>query len=1048
MAKAYNKWDPGANASLVIPPSEGPLVISGGDSRWPLLVRNEIEPALYRNDDWIGFQQELLFEDGAAPATGARVRGFQYMPANVSFTWLDPVNGEPRPDDSADGWWSRFYRYVNMGFRMPLRGLIGSVVDGVLNVDFQVKWGDPVTRAVAATRGAWTGALLAVLNGESAEADFLAYALHGKRQGDASWEHRGSLVDAPIAGYTPATVTDTPWDGVSEGQVRVLITGGPSTWEVKTQYWDTGIPDWKDLSSNVVDLKQYAVPGHEDLFALMGFLFHGATKVFPGSMPADPPVQDTYFQEVSISQFTPFVLDVADWSLRERQEKLWQPDWWLAPLETKTPALDIITWPEGSEKGPTTLREFDTDEELWGVRCAPTTELLMTSIHERKFLAEENTEWKYMIPTWLADNEAPNGADLPFAYVGRYKLSDLASWTGERTLASFGYAGWRATPAATEAGLGLTWRPDNGGELVLRYWDWSAPDWLTLVAPLKAEDYDGRMVSIGFAWSGSPPVPTEELILPRQQLRIVVDGITVATADDCVVCFTGGWYSSIGSGDTSARETFEGLWFGGVTFIEQVTDTDLLNAFDTDDETVFDNPSFEVADPGGRPGEADKWTWNSFQSQGGWADFSAYRQDLAPYRYGREGFEGGWLVGYSWEYADETARLAATGFTEDDVGRMAWQVDINKNFILTNYSPITWVESEAGENQGAVFNLEDAEISAGVFNAGIPNFESTMEIFAIWGRTWDAMTWSGAPWLDSYNLIAPCNDVLGPYSGPTGFDGWYDYLYATNDDPLCVESFDEAWGNDPLSTAGGQTWIPVTAPGAKLSGTAINFPLEIAPNKNKLVLTSDLFGAVFFSLPTLEYADIASLVSDLNAELSTHIPVAAGLTFGYWQKNGEQGLTFGWDGATFSALWVAFAVLESEATTDLREPLGLSSFSPGGNYTGVGIPVWSYPSPPSGIDPDDRVLMDSWSYMEFFITVDSVLGIIPIEYSMVGAVFDTAVPDPTLLERFTLQGWVSPSAQWADDLSALSITPAMFDLGIKSIEMFDAANWPDEPFPA
>ena len=47
---------------------------------------------------------------------------------------------------------------------------------------------------------------------------------------------------------------------------------------------------------------------------------------------------------------------------------------------------------------------------------------------------------------------------------------------------------------------------------------------------------------------------------------------------------------------------------------------------------------------------------------------------------------------YSLIYADEAARLAATGFTADDVGRIAWQQSDNTFWQLTDYSPITWAE--------------------------------------------------------------------------------------------------------------------------------------------------------------------------------------------------------------------------------------------------------------------------------------------------------------------------------------------------------------------
>ncbi len=47
---------------------------------------------------------------------------------------------------------------------------------------------------------------------------------------------------------------------------------------------------------------------------------------------------------------------------------------------------------------------------------------------------------------------------------------------------------------------------------------------------------------------------------------------------------------------------------------------------------------------------------------------------------------------YNWEYEDEAARLAATGFTVDEVGMLARQINPdNSLWMLTDDSPITWV---------------------------------------------------------------------------------------------------------------------------------------------------------------------------------------------------------------------------------------------------------------------------------------------------------------------------------------------------------------------
>jgi hypothetical protein len=46
---------------------------------------------------------------------------------------------------------------------------------------------------------------------------------------------------------------------------------------------------------------------------------------------------------------------------------------------------------------------------------------------------------------------------------------------------------------------------------------------------------------------------------------------------------------------------------------------------------------------------------------------------------------------YTWEYADATARLAATGFVAGDVGKLAKQASDSTLWMLTDDSPITWV---------------------------------------------------------------------------------------------------------------------------------------------------------------------------------------------------------------------------------------------------------------------------------------------------------------------------------------------------------------------
>lgn len=51
---------------------------------------------------------------------------------------------------------------------------------------------------------------------------------------------------------------------------------------------------------------------------------------------------------------------------------------------------------------------------------------------------------------------------------------------------------------------------------------------------------------------------------------------------------------------------------------------------------------------------------------------------------------------HNWEYADATARTAATGFTSGDVGKLARQLDDNSLWILADDSPVTWQEVGGG----------------------------------------------------------------------------------------------------------------------------------------------------------------------------------------------------------------------------------------------------------------------------------------------------------------------------------------------------------------
>ncbi len=68
-------------------------------------------------------------------------------------------------------------------------------------------------------------------------------------------------------------------------------------------------------------------------------------------------------------------------------------------------------------------------------------------------------------------------------------------------------------------------------------------------------------------------------------------------------------------------------------------------------------------------------------------------------------------VPYTWEYADTTAREAATGFASADIGKLARQLDNNSLWMLTAITP-TWVAiGGAGGSAGSMVLLESHDAS-------------------------------------------------------------------------------------------------------------------------------------------------------------------------------------------------------------------------------------------------------------------------------------------------------------------------------------------------
>jgi len=68
---------------------------------------------------------------------------------------------------------------------------------------------------------------------------------------------------------------------------------------------------------------------------------------------------------------------------------------------------------------------------------------------------------------------------------------------------------------------------------------------------------------------------------------------------------------------------------------------------------------------------------------------------------------------YSWEYADETEREAATGMVPADVGKLSRQLDDNSLWMLTDDSPVTWTAvAGGGGGSGAVVQVVNTQTGA------------------------------------------------------------------------------------------------------------------------------------------------------------------------------------------------------------------------------------------------------------------------------------------------------------------------------------------------
>lgn len=80
----------------------------------------------------------------------------------------------------------------------------------------------------------------------------------------------------------------------------------------------------------------------------------------------------------------------------------------------------------------------------------------------------------------------------------------------------------------------------------------------------------------------------------------------------------------------------------------------------------------------------------------------------------------------AFEYANQTAREAATGLTTNDVRKFSRQIDDNSLWLLISYSPVLWVAVGTGGGSTAEYVFVTAlKASAGTIVAGTPVYFAT-----------------------------------------------------------------------------------------------------------------------------------------------------------------------------------------------------------------------------------------------------------------------------------------------------------------------------------
>jgi hypothetical protein len=467
----------------------------------------------------------------------------------------------------------------------------------------------------------------------------------------------------------------------------------------------------------------------------------------------------------------------------------------------------------------------------------------------------------------------------------------------------------------------------------------------------------------------------------------------------------------------------------------------------------FENDSFEIAAASGIPGEAEDWTWTAVQAAVEWAEFNTAALHVA-YQRAREGYEAGFMVPWSWDYADATARLAAVGFTAADVDRFAIQRSDDTIWRLTNHSPITWAQLDTGWNQDWIAELIATIIGAAEFDGAPAPLEVMFEQWNRCVEDYDGDTvpdYIGPPWIwTDGNLKRQDDEVLGNL-GPdyVGWKGWYDGALSTAQFPIPAERFAEDWGTTPFDMTAAR-WTGDQAPGGRLRGAALTFPVTIPPSMNVLHLYRQSDDAVLeLEITPGEYATAAALAAEVQAQWGP-ATIVTNLSWSAWTDGDDAGIELAWDRVTPGAEMVLLGIAQSRRSNDARATLGLRTFGPQGQIADVRYPAALLVQTPPGTDTDEVFELDGWSQVEFWTDYELRFGFWnPIEYSGIPALFDAGVLTPSVLETFRV--WHGGDIVWIAEYDPGDLTAAAFVGGVGAGAVFESfenpgTNWPDHIF--